>query len=69
VSKEDKKPEKERKMRPEMCLEKEPAETARKRTTTISQNSRMPLQTKPRKNKPIHNRKREYDLGINKRPQ
>jgi hypothetical protein len=51
-----------------MCLEHEPAETARERTTTISQNSRIPLQTKPKKVRPIQNRKRGYDREMNKVP-
>jgi hypothetical protein len=59
----------ERKTRPESCLGEEPTETATERRITISQNSRMALPTKPMKTKPIHNHKREYDPGINKRPQ
>jgi hypothetical protein len=48
----EKKEERRRKTRPEVCLEQEPAETVSERNTTISQNRRMSLQTKPKKNKP-----------------
>jgi hypothetical protein len=41
---------KEQNIRTEMSREQEPAETRRKRPTTISQNDRMPLQTKPKQN-------------------
>jgi hypothetical protein len=68
MSKQDKNPKEERgkKKAPEMCLKEEPAETATERTTAISPNGRMPLQTKPKKNKPIHNHKQRYDPGMNK---
>jgi hypothetical protein len=58
MSKEDKIWIEERKMRPGMLLKQELAETARARTSSISQNNRMPLQTKPKKIKPIQNHKR-----------
>jgi hypothetical protein len=60
LSKEDKNPkgEGEREMKVETYFEEERAETARERMPTISENSKMPLQTKPKKNKPIHDHKR-----------
>jgi hypothetical protein len=68
ISKEDKNPKEDRKKRPEMCVEEKPAGTAWERTTTISQNSRMTLQTKAHKIKPMQNHKPGYDPGISKEP-
>jgi hypothetical protein len=51
-----------------MCPGQELADTIRERTTARSENSRMPLHTKPKKNKPLHYHKRGHDPGIDKEP-
>jgi hypothetical protein len=56
----------ERRKRLEICLEEEPAKPTREKMTAISANGKTPLETKPEKNKPIHNHKRGYYPAINK---
>jgi hypothetical protein len=60
MTKEDKNPKEDRKMRPETSRKQESAETRRQRTTTVAQNNRAPPQTKPMATKLSYNRKRRW---------
>jgi hypothetical protein len=67
MNKEDKNLREESKKRTEMSFEQEAVEMAMERTSIIEAYGSMPPQSKPKKRKHMHNRKRGYHRVINKR--